>query len=274
VFPQLSATRYDSGERITRRERFRGPVNVVAEQKSQLPVALITGAGRGIGRAAAVALARAGYALCLGARSGDQLIETRAIAGLEPRLSLVVLVDLAQPDGPEDLFSAVTDHFGRLDVLINNAGYAPPRTPLVKISEQEQDRMLAVNLRAPIALARRAAAQMMQQPEGGIIVNIASSSARRSPAGESIYAATKAGLVTFTHSCAAELRDQRVRMSVILPGLTDTSFIPQNKRLERTAMLQPEDVAAAIMNVVNAPQHVCPVETVVDPARNPMRGGH
>jgi NAD(P)-dependent dehydrogenase (short-subunit alcohol dehydrogenase family) len=194
------------------------------------------------------------------------------MAGLEPRLSLIVLVDLAQPDAPDNLFGALMGHFSRLDVLINNAGFAPLRTPLVKVGQEDQDRMLAVNLRAPIALTRMAAAQMMQRPEGGTIVNIASSSARSGPAGESIYAATKAGLVAFTHSCAAEFRNHRVRTSVILPGLTDTSFIPQNKRLERTAMLQPEDIAAAVMNVVNAPRHVCPVEVVVEPARDPMRG--
>jgi NAD(P)-dependent dehydrogenase (short-subunit alcohol dehydrogenase family) len=245
----------------------------VAEQQSQLPVALITGAGRGIGRAVALALAHAGYALGLAARTPDQLAETRAISGLEPRLSLIVLVDLAESDAPENLIGAMMDHFGRLDVLINNAGFAPPRTPLVKMSQEDQDRMLSVNLRAPIALARIAAAQMAQQAEGGIIVNIASSSARNAPSGESIYAATKAGLVAFTRSCAAEFRHYRVRTSVILPGLTDTSFIPQNKRLERAAMLQPEDIAAAVMGVVNAPSHVCPVEVVVEPARDPMRGG-
>jgi NADP-dependent 3-hydroxy acid dehydrogenase YdfG len=132
--------------------------------------------------------------------------------------------------------------------------------------------MLAVNLRAPIALARMAAAQMSRQTEGGIIVNVASNSARHAPAGESIYAATKAGLVAFTRSCAAEFRNSRVRTSVILPGLTDTSFIPQHKRLERSAMLQPEDIAAAVLGVVNAPRHVCPVEIVIEPAREPMRG--
>ena len=246
----------------------------MAEQQSQLRVALITGSGRGIGRAIALALAHAGYALCLAARTPDQLAETRAISGLEPRLSLIVLVDLAEPDAPENLIGATMDHFGRLDILINNAGFAPPRTPLVKISQADQDRMVSVNLRAPIALARMAAAQMAQQPKGGIIVNIASSSARNAASGESIYAATKAGLVAFTRSCAAEFRHYRVRTSVILPGLTDTSFIPQNKRLERTAMLQPEDIAAAVMGVVNAPPHVCPVEVVVEPARNPMRGEH
>lgn len=245
----------------------------MAEQQSQLRVALITGAGRGIGRAVALALARAGYALCLAARTPEQLAETRALSGLEPRLSLIVLADLAEPDAPENVIDALMDHFGRLDVLINNAGFAPARTPLVKISREHQDRMLSVNLRAPIALARMAAAVMAQQPEGGMIVNIASSSARTAPSGESIYAATKAGLIAFTRSCAAEFRHYHVRTSVILPGLTDTSFIPQNKRLERSAMLQPEDIAAAVMGVVSAPPHVCPVEVVVEPARDPMRTG-
>jgi len=245
----------------------------VTERQSQLRVALITGAGRGIGRAVALALAHAGYALCLAARSPEQLEETRAISGLEPRLSLIVLVDLAEPDAPENLIGALMDHFGHLDVLINNAGFAPPRTPLVRISRADQDRMMSVNLRAPIALARMAAVHMVQQPEGGIIVNIASSAAQNAPPGESIYSATKAGLVAFTRSCAAEFRHYRVRTSVILPGLTDTSFIPQNKRLRRAAMLQPEDIAAAVMGVVNSPPHVCPLEVVVEPSRNPIRGG-
>jgi NAD(P)-dependent dehydrogenase (short-subunit alcohol dehydrogenase family) len=247
---------------------------LVAEQQTELPVALVTGAGRGIGRAVALAFARTGYALCLAARSSDQLAQTRAISGLEPGLALIVLVDLAESDAPENLFGALMDHFGRLDVLVNNAGFAPPRTPLFKISRDDQDRMVSVNLRAPIALARMAAGQMAKQPEGGIIINIASNSARNPPSGESVYAATKAGLVAFTHSCAAEFRHYRVRTSVILPGLTDTAFIPQNRRLERTAMLRPDDIAAAVMGVVNAPPHVCPLEVVLEPARDPMRSGH
>jgi NAD(P)-dependent dehydrogenase (short-subunit alcohol dehydrogenase family) len=245
----------------------------VADHQTQLPVALITGAGRGIGRAVAIGLARAGYALCLAARSSDQLAETRTISGLEPRLALIVLVDLADLDAPENLFGALMDHFGRLDVLVNNAGFAPPRMPLLKISRSDQDRMLSVNLRAPIALARMAAAQMAQQPQGGIIINIASDSARKVPSGESIYAATKAGLLAFTRCCAAEFRQYGVRTSVIAPGLTDTSLIPQNKRLDRSAMLQPDDVAAAVLAVVKAPARMCPLEIVLEPTRDPMRGG-
>jgi NAD(P)-dependent dehydrogenase (short-subunit alcohol dehydrogenase family) len=236
-------------------------------------VALITGAGRGIGRAVALALARAGYSLCLAARTPDQLAETRALSHLEPRLALIVLIDLAEADAPDNLFNALIEHFGRIDVLVNNAGYAPPRTPLIKISRDDQDRMLAVNLRAPIALARLAAARMAQQAEGGVIINIASSSARIAPWGETVYAATKTGLLAFTRACAAEFRHHGVRTSVILPGLTDTSFIPQNKRLDRAAMLRPDDIATAVMSAVEAPSHVCPVEVVVEPTSDPMRGG-
>ncbi|MBV8843142.1 MAG: SDR family NAD(P)-dependent oxidoreductase, partial [Bryobacterales bacterium] len=88
-----------------------------------------------------------------------------------------------------------------------------------------------------------------------------------------IYAATKAGLVAFTRACAAEFRDKRVRTTVILPGLTDTSFIPQHKRLDRSAMLRPEDIAAAVIGVLNTPSSICPVELVLEPAREPMRFG-
>src|SRR6266478_5138441 len=114
-------------------------------------VALVTGAGRGIGRAVALALARKGFALALAARTRDELEATRSASGLAPVQALIVLIDLATEDAPDDLF-------GSLDLLVNNAGWAPARTPLLKFSAADQDRVLAVNLRAPIALARLAAA--------------------------------------------------------------------------------------------------------------------
>ncbi|MGH7836357.1 MAG: SDR family oxidoreductase [Candidatus Binataceae bacterium] len=232
-------------------------------------VALVTGAGRGIGRATALALARAGYALCLAARTRAELEATRNLTGLAPARSLIVLLDLADGEAPAALFETAIGHFGRLDVLVNNAGWAPARTPLLKTTPADLDRMIAVNLRAPIALARLAAAQMAQQPAGGAIVNVASSAARSHAAGEAVYSATKAGLVAFTHACYPEFRRSRIRTSVILPGLTDTALIPPNKRLDRAAMIQPDDVAAAIMNVVNA-AGASPLEIVLEPSRDPM----
>jgi short-subunit dehydrogenase len=233
-------------------------------------VALVTGAGRGIGRATALALAGEGYALCLAARTFDELEETRRLSELEPARSLIVLIDLAQEDSPQKLFDAALEHFGQIDVLVNNAGWAPPRTPLLKTSAATQDRILAVNLRAPIALARLTAARMVKAG-GGAIINIASGAARSAPAGEAVYAAAKAGLIAFSYAAFAELRSSGVKVAVIIPGLVDTALIPHNKHLDRALMLGAEHVAEAVMAVLRAPPHVCPVEIVLEPQRNPER---
>jgi len=234
------------------------------------PVAVITGAGRGIGQAVAVELAHDGYRLCLAARTREQLEQTRALSGLAPADSLIVLLDLAEDEAPAVLIETALDLYGRLDVLINNAGWAPPRRPLVKINDADQDRMLAVNLRAPIALTRLAAAQMLKQG-GGAIINVASTAGLRSPAMEAVYAAAKAGLIAFSRSCFSELREGGVRVSVVIPGLVDTELIPPNKHLDRTLMLKPADVACAVRQILAAPPAACPVEMVVEPSRNPER---
>src|SRR5258708_32443326 len=147
----------------------------------QARVAVVTGAGRGIGPAVALELARAGYSLCLAARSREELEETRSRSGLPHERALIVLVDLATEDAPDLLIGAALDCFGRIDVLVNNAGWAPPRTPLLKMRPVDVDRMIAVNLRAPIALTRLAAAAMTPR-SNGTIVNIASSAAIKPPA--------------------------------------------------------------------------------------------
>ncbi len=239
--------------------------------QSDARVALVTGAGRGIGRAVALALAREGFSLCLAARTYAELEETRRLTELPAKRALIVLVDLAAEEAPENLAGAALDHFGRIDVLINNAGWAPPRVPLLKLRSTDLARMIAVNLHAPIALTRIVAAKMSTSGRGAI-VNIASSAARKTPASEAVYAAAKAGLVAFTHAAFAELRHQDVKLSVIVPGLVDTALIPPNKRIDRALMMPPEDVAAAVMQIVNSPPRTCPVEVVLEPQRDPARG--
>jgi 3-oxoacyl-[acyl-carrier protein] reductase len=234
------------------------------------PVAVITGAGRGIGRAVALELARAGWRLCLAARTAEQLAETRALSGLPPAQSLIVLLDLADSDAPANLIETVVDCYGRIDALVNNAGWAPPRRAVIKISEADQDRMIAVNLRAPIALTRLAAVQMLKQGSGAI-VNVASLAGLKSPAMEAIYAATKAGLIAFTRACFNELREGGVRVSVLTPGLTDTALIPANKHLQRSLMLSPANVALAVKQILSSPPGMCPVEMVIEPDRDPER---
>ena len=234
------------------------------------PVALVTGGGRGIGRAIALALAREGYSLCIVARTREELEETRRLSNLPVERALIVLIDLADEESAEAVIETALDLFGRIDVLVNNAGWAPPRTSLVKMRGSDADRVLAVNLRAPIALSRLAATTMAERGSGAII-SIASAAARSMPAGEAVYAASKAGLVAFTHAAFAELGDRGIKVSVIIPGLVDTELIPNNKRLDRKLMLTPDDVAAAVLSIVKSPARVCPVEVVLHPQRRPER---
>src|ERR1700722_8173085 len=233
-------------------------------------VAIVTGAGRGIGRAIALELACAGYSLCLAARSRDELEETRSQSGLPVDRALIVLVDLATEDAPDLLIGAALDCYGHIDVLVNNAGWAPPRTPLLKMRPADVDRMIALNLRAPIVLTRLAAAAMT--PRGsGTIVNVASSAAIKAPAGEAVYAATKAALIEFTRAAFHEMRQSGLKLSVILPGLVDTALIPNNKRLDRAAMLSAGDVAHAVMQIVNSTARSCPLEEPLEPQLDPER---
>ncbi len=233
-------------------------------------VAIVTGAGRGFGRAVALELARAGYALCLAARSRDELEETRSQTGLPPGRALIVLVDLAGDEAPGNLISAALDCYGHIDVLVNNAGWAPARTPLLKLGPAALDRMIAVNLRAPMALTQMAAAAMAARGSG-TIVNVASSAAIKAPAGEAVYAATKAGLIAFTRAAFGELRQSGLKLAVIVPGLVDTARIPNSKRLDRTAMLSTADVAQVVMQIVNSPAGACPVEVMLEPQLDPER---
>jgi dehydrogenase/reductase SDR family member 4 len=241
-----------------------------AASESPGRVAIVTGAGRGIGRAVALELARAGYSLCLAARSRDELEQTRSQSELPPERALIVLVDLATEDAPDLLIEAALDCYGRIDVLVNNAGWAPARTPILKMRPGDVDRMIALNLRAPIALTRLAAAAMTPQGSG-TIVNVASSAALKAPAGEAVYAATKAALIAFTRAAFNEMRLSGLKLSVIVPGLVDTPLIPNNKRLDRGAMLSTADVAHAVMQIVNSPAGACPVEMTLEPQMDPER---
>lgn len=233
-------------------------------------VAIVTGAGRGIGRAVAIELARAGYQLCIASRSREELEETRTLAQLPPERALIVLVDLAYPEAPDELIGAVDHRYGRIDVLVNNAGWAPARTALVKTRAADLDRMIAINLRAPIVLTRMAAPSMATRGNGTII-NIASSAAHIAPAGEAVYAATKAGLIAFTHAAFAELRESGIKVSVVTPGLVDTTLIPNNKQLSRDSMLSVDDVARTVMHIVNSGVRTCPIEVTLEPQFDPYR---
>lgn len=231
-------------------------------------VALITGAGRGIGRATALRLARAGCDLALVARTGREIEAVAAAAEASGARSRVFTADVTDDAQLQTVVDQTLLRFGGISILINNAGVAPPRTMISKTVLADWDRMLATNLRAPMVLSRLLVPHMLARKRGAI-VNIASIAARKPRAGEAAYAASKAGLVAFTHALFAEVRGHGIRVVALCPGVVDTGFIPPNRRVDRSKFLHSEDVAETIFGILLAPISACPTEVILEPQFDP-----
>ena len=185
-------------------------------------VALVTGASRGIGRATALALAARGADVCVHCHERRNLAEEVAEA-IEAvgRQSLVVAADIADPDAGAEAIGAVGRAFGRLDVLVNNAGYvAPNRLPEAEL--EIVHRIIDVNLKGPFHCI--AAALPLLRESGGTIVNVGALNSRAISAGGPAYAAAKAGLVAMTRNLAQDLGPLGVRINAVAPPLTETDM--------------------------------------------------
>lgn len=185
-------------------------------------VALVTGASRGIGRAVALILAARGADVCV--HCHQRRDQARAVAGAIEglgRRSLVVAADISDPGGVGEAIGAVERAFGRLDVLVNNAGHvAPHRLPGAGIDVIH--RIIDVNLKGPFNCI--AAALPLLRASGGVIVNVGALNSRAVSAGGPAYAACKAGLVAMTRNLAEDLGPLGVRINTVAPPLTDTDM--------------------------------------------------
>ena len=196
---------------------------------SELPlrnqVALVTGGGKRIGRAIAVALARAGADVVVNyheSRAGAQAtVREMAVLGVR---ALAIRADVSRPRQVEAMFRTVEKRFGRLDLLVNNAG-AFFRVTWDQLTEKDWDRMLGINLKAPFFCAQAAARMMLRQGRGNII-NISSLGGLQAWPGYMHYCASKAALISLTRSLAKALAP-RVRVNSIAPG---TILFPDEKR--------------------------------------------
>jgi 3-oxoacyl-[acyl-carrier protein] reductase len=232
-------------------------------------VAIVTGAGRGIGRAIALALSRAGARVALAARSEAEL---RAVAD-EIRShdgdALVVPTDVTREDEMERLVKQTLQEWGGIEVLVNNSGWGKT-APVVNSSTEDWDRTFQVNLRAPMVLSRLVLPKMIEKKSGAII-NIGSISGKAGAANTAAYSASKFGVIGFTQSLFEEVREYGIKVAVILPGFVDTPLIPQTKRLDRTKMIRPEDIAETVLFILSSPANSCPVEITVRPQQSPYR---
>ncbi len=207
-------------------------------------VALVTGGGRGIGRAIGEAFARAGAAVVLVARSAPEIdAAARQIVAAGGRASAMA-ADASDESAVAALVARVLDEHGRIDALVTAAG-AAAFGPAAESKMAEWDRMLAVNLRGVMLCCRAVLPAMMAQ-KNGIIINIGSVVTSRILAGSAAYTATKYGLLGFSRVLAEEMRPHGVRVGVLAAGATDTPLwdgIPNPP--ERVRMVRADQVAAA-----------------------------
>ena len=183
-------------------------------------VALVTGGTRGLGRALADAFLHEGYDVAVCGRSEPQDLPADG-----DRQALFVAADVRDPEQVEGLVQAVVDRFGRLDVLVNNAGGSPP-ADAATVSPRFVASIVTLNLVAPMVVAQRANEVMQKQNHGGSIISIASLCGVRPSPGTAAYGAAKAGLINLSESLAVEFAP-KVRVNCVTPGALATEELHQ-----------------------------------------------
>jgi len=187
-------------------------------------VAVVTGGGRGIGRAIAVRLAGEGAQIAISYRSNDAAAEEAAeevvrAAGVRCE---VFKGDVAEPDDVKALFDGATEAFGRVDILVNNAGVTRDNL-MMRMKEEEFDDVLRTNLKGTY-LCTRAVMRPMVRARWGRIVNVSSVVGLVGNAGQANYAASKAGIIGFTKSVAREVAQRGITANVVAPGYVETEL--------------------------------------------------
>ncbi len=224
-------------------------------------VAVVTGASRGIGRATALALARAGASVVLIARSESELIAlAREVESEIGRPALACAADVRHGREVEMAVRRTLAAFGRIDILVNNAGVRTVKAPLWETTPEDWDVMMAVNLRGPFLFCRAVLPGMIERRSGHII-NVVSTAALIGMEGMSAYGASKWGLLGMTRSLAKEARPYGVRVTAIFPGGTDTTF----RSTPRPDYLSPETVAETIVYVASLPEKAVVHDLVIRP---------
>jgi 2-hydroxycyclohexanecarboxyl-CoA dehydrogenase len=214
-------------------------------------VALVTGAGRGIGAAIAGALADAGASVAVLDLDGETAASTAASL---PTKSVGVQADITDSSAVRTAVETAADALGPIDVLVNCAGWDKIE-PFVDNTEADWDRIITINLKGPIIVTRVVLDSMIERNTGAI-VNIASDAGRVGSSGEAVYSAAKGGVIAFTKTLAREMARNQIRVNCVCPGPTDTALLGSmdeklRASLERAIPMrriaQPVDIAPAVV---------------------------
>jgi NAD(P)-dependent dehydrogenase (short-subunit alcohol dehydrogenase family) len=230
-------------------------------------IALITGASRGIGRGIAGAFAAEGAALTLTARDVALLNETAEALKRSGAHVLAVPADVTEEEQVQEVFRHAMDRFGRLDVLVNNAGTFSGYAPIDEMSVESWDWIMAVNLRGPF-LCTREAFRVMKRQRSGRIINIGSIASQRVRPKSSAYSTSKHGLWGLTQVTALEGRDHGISCGILHPG----NVMVEKRAGDPEPMMSPEDIAMAVVAMAELPPHVNMLEATALHVEQPFLG--
>ncbi|MDJ1157230.1 SDR family oxidoreductase [Chelatococcus sp. SYSU_G07232] len=229
---------------------------------SQGKVALITGAGSGVGRAVAIAFLKDGYSVVLAGRRKDALDETIRLSGAPGERALAVSADVTDPASVKALFAACRERFGRLDVLFNNAGVSAPGLPLEDLSFEQWKTVVDTNLTGPFLCTQEAFRLMKEQtPRGGRIINNGSVSAQVPRPNSAPYTATKHAITGLTRSTSLDGRKYDIACGQIDIGNAATDMamkmaegVPQaDGSIRAEPLMDAAHVANAVLHMASLP---------------------
>lgn len=213
-------------------------------------VVVVTGAGRGIGRSIARMYARHGAKVVIADRNFQDAQETERLIKEEGGEAFAIFADVSRPEDVVALMEKTEEIYGRLDILINNAGIGCWKSPY-DLTVKEWDSVINTNLRGTF-LCSREAAKIMRKNGGGSIVNIASTRAIMSEPDSESYAASKGGILALTHALAVSLGPDRIRVNAISPGWIETGDYEKLREIDHLQhpagrVGKPEDIARACL---------------------------
>jgi NADP-dependent 3-hydroxy acid dehydrogenase YdfG len=235
-------------------------------------IAWVTGAGSGIGEAAAFALAAEGMALVLTGRRGEPLINVAKRIAAAGGKAVVQVADLTKASSVRKVVDGIASTHGHLDVLVNNAGTNVPDRSWQKLKPDGIDTLLQGNLTSAFYVVQ-AVLPIMRAQRGGLMIHTASWAGRFvGPVAGPAYIAAKHGMVAMSHSINLEECMHGIRSSVICPGEVATPIMalrsPPEPPEALARMIQPEDMGSLIAFIAKQPRHVCINEVLISPSHN------